>query len=134
MLENTLRPRYTGALETFTFRSLNRYTARERGWEALSNRDLLEEAERNGYEVLLTSDHSIRYQQNLSRRRIGILVLMHNDWPSVRLKATTILEELNCPEPGEYREVEIWADAQIPIMANLPNHPAAAAFWPGGLR
>ena len=82
-------------------------TARERGWEALANGDLLDQAEGNGYEVLLTSDHSIRYQQNLSNRRIAILVLLHNDWPSVRLKASDILTELNRLESGDYREMEI---------------------------
>ncbi len=81
-------------------------TARERGREAFANGDLLEEAERNWYEVLLTSDHSIRYQQNLSYRRICILVHQHNDWPSVRHKATAILEELNSLLPGEYRELD----------------------------
>lgn len=82
-------------------------TARERGWESLTNGALLDEAERDGYEVLLTSDHSIRYQQNLANRRIAILVLMHNDWPSVRLRAAAILEELNRLQPGDYREIEI---------------------------
>jgi hypothetical protein len=82
-------------------------TAWERGWEALANGDLLDQAEGNGYEVLLTSDHSIRYQQNLSNRRIAILVLLHNGWPSVRLEASDILPELNRLEPGDYREMEI---------------------------
>ena len=82
-------------------------TARERGWETLDNGDLLDEAERNGYEMLLTADQSIRYQQNLMNRRIAILVLMNNAWPEVRLQTDIIQEALGGMQPGEYREVDI---------------------------
>ena len=47
----------------------------ERGWETLANGALLQEAEAAGFEVFITADKNIRYQQNLTRRRIAILVL-----------------------------------------------------------
>jgi hypothetical protein len=49
--------------------------AKDRGWDKLSNGDLLAEAERAGFEIFLTADKNIRYQQNLTGRRIAILVL-----------------------------------------------------------
>lgn len=47
----------------------------ERGWESLVNGELLEVAEAAGFEVLLTTDKNIRYQQNLTSRRIAFVVL-----------------------------------------------------------
>lgn len=49
--------------------------ARQIGWHELKNGELLRQAEEGGYELLLTSDKNIRYQQNLSGRRIAIVVL-----------------------------------------------------------
>ena len=82
-------------------------TARERGWEALSNGSLLTEAEGNNYEVFITADQSIRHQQNLTGSRIGVLVLTDNLWPNVRQKTEEVSQALNLLEPGEYREIEV---------------------------
>lgn len=49
-------------------------TAYERGWSNLRNGDLLNAAEHGGYEVLVSTDQSLKHQQNLSARRIGIVV------------------------------------------------------------
>ena len=53
-------------------------TARQRGWEELSNGDLLNVAEREGYEVFITADQKIPYQQNLDRRSFGVVILLSN--------------------------------------------------------
>jgi hypothetical protein len=45
-------------------------TAYERGWAKLKNGELLDAAEREGFEVFVTTDTVLRYQQNLSGRRI----------------------------------------------------------------
>ena len=45
--------------------------AREHGWDGLSNGDLLDRAEEAGFEVLITTDQAIRYQQNMSNRQGG---------------------------------------------------------------
>lgn len=82
-------------------------TAAEIGWEALSNGFLLNEAERNDYEVFITADQSIRHQQNLTRRRIAVLALMDNLWPNVRQRVADIREAVDGLQPGEYRELEI---------------------------
>jgi hypothetical protein len=49
--------------------------ARARGWEQLDNGQLLTVAEAAGFEVLVTTDKNIRYQQNLESRKIAIVVL-----------------------------------------------------------
>jgi hypothetical protein len=54
--------------------------AMDRGWDRLSNGDLLTEAERAGFEVFLTADKNIRYQQNLPVRRIAVVVLSTPRW------------------------------------------------------
>ncbi len=82
-------------------------TAREKGWERLDNGDLLDQAEGENYEVFVTADQSIRYQQNLYGRRIAVLVLLDNLWPNVRQKTTDVQELLDLLQPGEYRELEI---------------------------
>ena len=49
--------------------------AKDRGWDTLSNGDLLAAGEQAGFDVLVTADKNMRYQQNLRGRRIGIVVL-----------------------------------------------------------
>jgi len=67
--------------------------ARDRGWDTLSNGDLLTEAERSGFDVLPTADKNIRYQQNRSGRKIAIVMLGPPQWPVVRLHIERITHE-----------------------------------------
>ena len=82
-------------------------TAKERGWAELSNGELLNEAEREGYQVLITADQKMTYQQNIARRTFGVVVLMSNNWPQVREKVAAIQTALEGIDPGELREVPI---------------------------
>lgn len=91
-------------------RVLSRHTvvkAKERGWDRLSNGDLLTQAERAGFDVLLTADKNMRYQQNLAGRRIALVVLSTPQWPLVRLHLERIAEAVDGAKPGSYTEVEI---------------------------
>jgi len=81
--------------------------ARDRGWDTLSNGDLLAEAESAGFDVLLTADQSIRYQQNLAGRRIALVVRSAPHWPRVRLQTEKILAAVSAATPGSYAEVYI---------------------------
>ncbi len=81
--------------------------ARTRGWDTLSNGDLLTEAERAGFDVFLTADKNIRYQQNLAGRRIAVVVLSTPQWPLVRLHSAKIVAAINAATPGSYTEVQI---------------------------
>ena len=81
-------------------------TAAEKGWAELSNGDLLDQAESEEYELLITTDQSMRHQQNLSRRSMAIIVLRSNRWPDVRLCIDDIRAALEGIQPGEFREVQ----------------------------
>lgn len=63
--------------------------------------------EHAGFEVLLTADKNIRYQQNLTDRKIAIVVLSTPQWPIVRLHIEKIAAALNAVAPGSYVEVDI---------------------------
>jgi hypothetical protein len=81
--------------------------ARERGWDTLSNGDLLAEAERAGFDVFLTADKNIQYQQNLAGRKIAVVVLSTPQWPVVRLHAAKVAAAVNTATRGSYVEVQI---------------------------
>lgn len=55
--------------------------AADLGWGTLQNGELIAAAEEAGFEVFLTADKNLQYQQNLSERRIGIVVLGHYPLP-----------------------------------------------------
>jgi hypothetical protein len=57
--------------------------------------------------VLLSTDKNIRYQQNLSGRRIALVVLGNSQWPLVRLYLDRIAAAVNAATPGSYVVVEI---------------------------
>lgn len=69
--------------------------ARLHGWEELANGELIEAAERAGFEVLVTTDKNIRYQQNLTQRRISLVVLGNSQWPMVKLVVQEIVGAIN---------------------------------------
>jgi hypothetical protein len=81
--------------------------ARQIGWHQLKNGDLILQAEHAGYEVLLSTDKNIRYQQNLSDRKIALVILNHSQWPAVQLHLDSIVKAVNGALPGSYTEVDI---------------------------
>ena len=82
-------------------------TARERGWDTLANGLLLTQAEEAGFEILLTTDQGIRYQQNMANRQIAVVVLMSTDWSRIARRTEAIRIALEGIQPGEVREVSI---------------------------
>lgn len=83
-------------------------TLAEKGWSGKDNGALLDLAEQEGYEVLVTTDQSLRHQQNLTGRRMGFVILLANAWPAVRRRAREIAEAIVAVRPGEVVEVPIW--------------------------
>jgi hypothetical protein len=74
----------------------------------LNNGDLLSVAEEAAFELLLTTDHRIRYQQNLTGRKIAIVVLGGSTkWSRVRFQFERIVAAVNAATPGSYAEVVI---------------------------
>jgi hypothetical protein len=54
--------------------------------------------------VLVTTDQSLRYQQNLTGRRLAILVLPATSWPKIKPHAAEVAEAISALRPGDYRE------------------------------
>jgi hypothetical protein len=79
----------------------------ERGWDRYSNGALLRAAEEAGFDVLLTTDKNIRYQQNLRGRHIAIIVLGNPQRPAVHEHIERVIAGVNAATPGSYTEVEI---------------------------
>jgi hypothetical protein len=77
------------------------------GWDRFSNGELLTAAEQAGFDLLLTTDKNIRYQQNLTGRKIAIVVLSTSQWPIIRLHVQRVVTAVNAATPGSYTEVDI---------------------------
>ena len=83
-------------------------TAKSKGWDRLTNGALLKAAEEAGVELLLTTDQRIRYQQNLTGRKIALIVLTGTTkWSRVQLHLGRIAAAVNAVKPGSYTEIRI---------------------------
>jgi hypothetical protein len=81
--------------------------AKSQGWDKLTNGELLTAAEQAGFDLLLTTDKNLRYQQNLEGRRIAIVVLGKGRWRLIRPLISSVVEAVNAAQPGTYTEVDI---------------------------
>ena len=81
--------------------------AKAQGWDTLSNGDLLKAAEEAGFEVLLTTDTNLPYQQNLEGRKLAVVILSKNRWSLVRPMMRQIADAVNAARPGTCTMVEI---------------------------
>ncbi len=79
----------------------------ERGWDRLSNGALLKAAEEAGFDLLLSTDKNIQYQQNLKDRRIAIVILGNPQRPAVHRYIDRVVAAVNAATPGSFVEVEI---------------------------
>ena len=81
-------------------------TAFELGWSNLENGELLAAAE-SSFDLLITTDQQIRYQQNLAGRKLAILVLLTTSWPRIRMCIPEICEAIEETKAGDYREITL---------------------------
>ena len=82
-------------------------TAYEREWASLKNGELLDAAEKQGFEVLVTTDSNLKYQQNLKSRRIAVVVLSTPSWPRIQRAITAVVGAVDATSKGSYTEVEV---------------------------
>jgi hypothetical protein len=78
-------------------------TAFELGWSTLENGALLAVAE-GSFELFITTDQKLRHQQNLTGKKLTILVLMTTSWPRIQKSIPQILEAIDRASPGEFLE------------------------------
>jgi hypothetical protein len=79
----------------------------ERGWERLTNGTLLDMAEAAGFEVFVTADKNLRYQQNLSSRKIAIVVLENAQWPVLQRYVERVVAAVDSAIPGGFAEIQV---------------------------
>ena len=79
----------------------------EKGWKGIKNGRLLQLAEEDGFDVLITADQNLKYQQNLKGRRVGIIVLPYNRRKWMPLLVPAIAGALNQIHGGVYLEIPL---------------------------
>jgi hypothetical protein len=82
-------------------------TVYELGWSTLQNGDLISQTEGVGFDVLITTDKNWKYQQNLSERRLAIVVLLSTSWPKIQEKVADVVIAVEGATRGSYTEVPI---------------------------
>ncbi|MBS4027230.1 MAG: DUF5615 family PIN-like protein [Ignavibacteriales bacterium] len=81
-------------------------TVQEMEWGGFENGDLLERAEEQ-FDIFITADKNLAYQQNLDARKIAIVELSTNDLRRILNSARGILERIAHCNQGEYMRIEI---------------------------
>ena len=73
----------------------------------MANGDLIDSAEQDGYEILITTDQNMRHQQNFAGRHLAIIVLLSGAWPYTQSRIEDIRAAVAEAQPGELREVYV---------------------------
>jgi hypothetical protein len=84
--------------------------ARAHGWDTLRNGELLDAAEAAGFDVFITTDRNIPFQQRLRDRRIAVVVLSKGRWRLIRQRLPAIAAAVAAAAPGSFVEVDIPAE------------------------
>ena len=79
-------------------------TVQEMGWAGLKNGELLARTD-GRYDVLVIADKNLRYQQNLTNRKIAIVELPTNRWPVLKQMAARITAAVKNASMGTYTVV-----------------------------
>lgn len=81
-------------------------TTAEQGWNRLTNGDLLKAAERETFEVMVTADQSLTYQQNLKNRKLALVVLGTNRLSLLDADQERIASAVDAATPGSFQFIE----------------------------
>lgn len=82
-------------------------TSRELGWDMLKNGDLLNAGETNGYDVMVTGDKNLSYQQNLAGRKLALIVLETTDWNILKRNPASVAVAVDSALPGSFQVVAL---------------------------
>ncbi len=82
-------------------------TAAQQRWDTLKNGELLAAAELAGFEVFLTTDKNLRYQQNMTGRSMAVVVIGVQQWPALQPHVALVVAAVNAATPGSFTEVDI---------------------------
>ena len=79
-------------------------TAQEMGWGNLKNGELLRVAEAQ-FDIFVSTDQNLRYQQQILGRQLAILILPTNDWSTLRSKGKEIASKIDILRVGDFSEI-----------------------------
>jgi hypothetical protein len=79
-------------------------TVYERGWSTIQNGVLILRAQ-SSFDVFVTTDKNLRYQQNLTDRTLAIVVLPTTQWPKLRERTDEIAKVVVTAESGAFIEI-----------------------------
>ena len=85
-------------------------TTAYQGWAGMSNGALLAAAEEAAFEVLVTADQGLNYQQNLKDRKLAVVVLSTNKSSIVIENASRICSAIDAASPGSFTYIKIAHD------------------------
>lgn len=83
-------------------------TAVEMGWPELNNGELLDATERL-FDLFITTDQNLGYQQNITRRKLAILVLPTTSWPQIQKHSGQVVQAVSKIKPGQFLELRFTA-------------------------
>ena len=110
----------------------------ERDWAQVTNGDLLRMAEEVGFDVMITTEKGIRYQQNLAGRRLALIVISINDWTRIRKFKSVVVnaiselpvaitsqavrsERVRSPPPPAFHGTQKKGEPKLPLILNPTN-------------
>jgi predicted nuclease of predicted toxin-antitoxin system len=93
----------------------------EIGWAELSNGVLVAAAERDGFDVLVTGDKNIPHQQNLTGRKIALVILGNQSWPVIKPHLDMIVARIGTVSPGE----QVFIPIERPALRRRTVRPSA---------
>jgi predicted nuclease of predicted toxin-antitoxin system len=82
-------------------------TAAFQGWSGLANGALLAAAEADGFDVMVTADQNMEYQQNLKGRKLALVVLSNNGRSIITEKIGMITAAIDASAPGDFRFLQL---------------------------
>ncbi len=82
------------------------FTTSYKGWAGLKNGRLLTAAEDDGFDVLLTGDQSLYKEQNLTGRRLALVVMSSVEWRIVKDHLPAIVAAIDSATPGSFQPVD----------------------------
>jgi hypothetical protein len=98
------------------------------GWAGLKNGELLQAAENDGFEVLLTGDQTLSHEQNIGGRRLAIIALSAIQLPIIRENLAKVIAAIDSAAPGTFQLVECGTfRRRRPPRSHEPN---TIATWP----
>jgi len=76
------------------------------GWSGWKNGKLLDVAEANGFNVLLTGERTLYFEQDLTARRLAILEWSSVEWRILKDRLPEIVAAIDAAKPGLFQRVE----------------------------